>query len=72
MTQTLRSTILRVLERGGIVGLGIGLLEDIYEDNKLTEVDRAFLTKWLATADDPIWSGILHTGQLPDIGHLEQ
>jgi hypothetical protein len=52
---------------GGIVGLGVGLLEDIDEDNKLSEVDRAFLTKWLATADDPIWSGILDTGQSPDI-----
>jgi hypothetical protein len=63
MKQSLRGTILRVLERGGLVGLGIGLLEDIDEDNKLTDTDRAFLTKWLASADDAIWSGILDTGQ---------
>jgi hypothetical protein len=56
---TLREVILRFLERGGVLGLGLGLLEDREADNRLTDIDRAFLTKWLALADDSIWPGIV-------------
>jgi hypothetical protein len=56
---TLRKVILRFLECGGVLGLGLGLLEDREADNKLTDTDRVFLTKWLALADDPIWPGIV-------------
>jgi hypothetical protein len=56
---TLRHVILRALERGKVSLLGLGLLEDHEEDDKLTETDRSFLRKWLALADKPIWSEIL-------------
>jgi hypothetical protein len=67
MKQTLRGAIGRIEEVGGMSELGIGLLEDAYEDNCLTETDRAFLTKWLNSADDRIWSAILDSGQPPDV-----
>ena len=56
---SLRDLIVRVLEHGRVSLLGLGLLEDSKEDNKLTETDRAFLTRWLAVADDPIWPVIV-------------
>ena len=56
---TLRDVILRFLERGELLKLGLGLLEDAAADDKLTDIDRAFLTKWLALADDPIWPEIV-------------
>jgi hypothetical protein len=56
---TLRDVILRFLERGELSRLGLGLLEDAPADDKLTDTDRTFLTKWLALADDPIWPEII-------------
>jgi hypothetical protein len=67
MKQSLRGTILRVLERGRLFGLGIGLFEDIDKDDTLTETDRAFLTRWLDSADDAIWLGIIDTGRPADV-----
>jgi hypothetical protein len=64
---TLRAVILRMLERGKVFRIGIGLLENSEEDDKLTETDRAFLAKWLAFADDSIWSEILDTGHPPAV-----
>jgi hypothetical protein len=67
MTETLRDAICRALQRGSVFGIGIGLLEDDNEDNKLTETDRAFLNKWLACADHGIWLEILGTDHPPEV-----
>ena len=56
---TLRGVILRTLDRGRAFRIGLGLLEDEEADDRLTEIDRAFLTRWLAFADNSIWSEIL-------------
>jgi hypothetical protein len=65
---TLREVILRFLERGEVLRLGLGLLEDAAADDKLTDTDRAFLTKWLAFADAPIWPQIVAgAGHSPDL-----
>jgi hypothetical protein len=66
---TLRDVILRFLERGELLKLGLGLLEDAAADDKLTDIDRAFLTKWLALADDPIWPEIVAGGD--HLPHLD-
>jgi hypothetical protein len=65
---TLRDVILRFLERGEVLRLGLGLIEDAAADDKLTDIDRGFLTKWLAFADAPIWSQIVAgAGDSPDL-----
>jgi hypothetical protein len=64
----LRDVILRFLERGEVLRLGLGLLEDAAADDKLTVTDRGFLTKWLAFADAPIWPQIVAgAGHSPDL-----